>query len=81
MGTKQFVIKTDITEDWQSPAPNPYSTHIDMQFSFSLQCKVGYLDCSGRDLDLMESPHGAITVYKVGGSKLVQSFNTLGSIP
>lgn len=40
-----------------------------------------YLDCSSWYLDLMEPPHGAITVNKVGWCKLVQSFNTLSGIP
>lgn len=73
------TTKKHHTELGQSPTPNPYSIDRDIQ-SLSSQGKIQYLDCSGRDLDLVESPHGAITVYKVGGSKLVQRFNALGSI-
>lgn len=43
-------------------------------------CKDTYLDGIGRDLDLMEFPHGAISVNEVGGGQLVQGLHILSGV-
>lgn len=66
---------------WTGEALSQVPTLLAWEYDpFPSWSKTRYLNCSGRDLDLVESPHGAITVYEVGGSKLVQGFNALGGV-
>ncbi|KAK4811469.1 hypothetical protein QYF61_010348 [Mycteria americana] len=53
-------IQARVHKEWAHPPQQP------QELIKHAEGKIQYLDCSGRDLDLMESPHGAITVYKGG---------------